>query len=207
VAWSVGALLLGMTGVAVAGAQAQNPVVVPIDSVWIDTVTQGDMKLQVRAAGTVTSAHTAALKVAEKHVQDVRQGMPVAIAFEHRKEIVAGKVAAMHPEVTNGTAIADIAIADALPPGVKVQDPVDGVIAAGALTNVVHMARPVHGQSNSRLTLFKLEPDGHTAKKVPVQFGAASVNAIEVKSGLHAGDKVIVSDMSKYERVVAIVLR
>ena len=208
VAWSLGALLLvGIAGVAVTGAQAQSPPVVSVDTVWMDTVKQGDMKLQVRAAGELTSAQTAALKVAEKHIQDVRQGMPAAIAFRNRKEIVTGKVAVVHPEVANGTRTVDVAIADALPPGVNVQEPVDATIATGALTNVVHVGRPVFAQSSSRLMLFKLEPDGHTAKKVPVQFGAASVNLIEIKSGLQPGDKVIISDMSQYDAVAVIVLR
>jgi hypothetical protein len=208
VAWSLGALLLvGIAGVAVTGAQAQSQPVVSVDSVWMDTVKQGDMKLQVRAAGELTSAQTAALKVAEKQMQNVRKGMPAAIAFRNRKEIVAGKVAVVHPEVANGTITVDVAIDDALPRGVNVQEPVDAIITVGALTNVVHVGRPVFGQPNSRLMIFKLEPDGHTAKKVPVQFGAASVNLIEIKSGLHPGDKVILSDMSQYDGVATIVLR
>jgi len=198
---------VGIAGVAVTGAHAQSPPVVSVDTVWMDTVKQGDMKLEVRAAGALTSAQTAALKVAEKQMQNVRQGMPAAIAFKNRKEVVAGKVAAVHPEVANGTITVDVAIDSALPPGVNLQEPVDATIAVGALTNVVHVGRPVSGQSNSRLMLFKLEPDGHTAKKVPVQFGAASVNLIEIKSGLRPGDKVILSDMSQYEGVAVIVLR
>ncbi len=208
VAWSVGALLLvGIAGVAVTGAQAQSQPVVSVDTVWMDTVKHGDMKLQVRAAGQLTSAQTAALKVDEKQGQDVRQGMPAAIAFRHRKEILAGQVAVVHPGVANGTITVDVAIDDVLPPGLSVQEPVDAVITTGALTNVVHVGRPVFGQANSRLMLFKLEPDGHTAKKVPVQFGAASVNLIEIKSGLQPGDKVILSDMSRYDNVAAITLR
>jgi hypothetical protein len=208
VAWSLGTLLLvGIAGVAVTGAHAQSPPVVSVDTVWMDTVKQGDMKLEVRAAGALTSAQTAALKVADKQMQNVRQGMPAAIAFKNRKEIVAGKVAAVHPEVANGTITVDVAIDSALPPGVNLQEPVDATIAVGALTNVVYVGRPVSGQANSRLMLFKLEPDGHTAKKVPVQFGAASVNLIEIKSGLRPGDKVILSDMSQYEGVAVIVLR
>jgi beta-lactamase regulating signal transducer with metallopeptidase domain len=208
VAWSMGALLLvGIAGVAATGAQAQSQPVVSVDTVWMDTVKRGDMKLQVRAAGRLTSAQTAALKVAEKQMHDVRQGMPAAIAFRNRKEIVAGKVAVVHPAVATGPITVDVAIDDALPPGVNVQEPVDAVITAGALTNVVYVGRPVSGESNGRLMLFKLEPDGHTAKKVPVQFGAASVNLIEIKSGLRPGDKVILSDMSHYDGVAAIVLR
>jgi HlyD family secretion protein len=55
--------------------------------------------------------------------------------------------------------------------------------------------------------LFKIGRDGHSAKKVPVQLGAASVNLIEIKSGLQPGDKVILGDMSQYAGVAAIVLR
>jgi multidrug efflux pump subunit AcrA (membrane-fusion protein) len=149
----------------------------------------------------------AALKVAEQHMQEVRQGMPAAIAFRNRKEIVAGKVAVMHPEVVNGTITVDVAIDVALPPGVTVQEPADGIITIGSLTNVVYVGRPAVGQSNSRVMLFKLEPDGHSAKKVPVQLGAASVNLIEIKNGLRPGDKVILSDMSQYDGVATIVLR
>jgi hypothetical protein len=207
-AGSLGALLLvGIGGVAVTGAQEQSPPVVSLDTVWMDTVKQGDMKLEVRGLGRLTSGNTAALKVAETHMQDVRQGEPAMIAFKNRKEIVGGKVTAVHPEVANGTMTVDVVIDDALPPGVNLEEPVDGTITVGGLKNVTYVGRPVFGGSNSRVMVFKLEPDGHSAKKVSVQLGAASVNLIEIKSGLQPGDKVIISDMSKYDGAAAIVLR
>jgi beta-lactamase regulating signal transducer with metallopeptidase domain len=207
-AWSLGALLLlGIAGVAVTGAQGQSQPVVNLDTVWPDTVKQGDMKLEVRGLGRLTSDHTAALKVAETQMQDVRQGEPAIIAFRNRKETVRGKVAVVHPEVANGTLTVDVAIDDALPPGINLQEPVDGIITVGGLTNVVYVGRPVFGRSNSQVTLFKLEPDSHSAKRVLVQFGATSVNLIEIKSGLQPGDKVILSDMSQYDGVGVIVLR
>jgi HlyD family secretion protein len=101
----------------------------------------------------------------------------------------------------------DVALDDALPAGVTPQEPVDGIITVGALTNVVHVGRPVIGRANSQIMLFKIEPDGHAAKKVPVQLGATSVNLVEIKSGLQPGDKVIISDMSQYDQAAAIVLR
>jgi beta-lactamase regulating signal transducer with metallopeptidase domain len=208
VAWSLGAVLLvGIAGVAVTGAQAQSQPVVNLAAVWTDTVKQGDMKLQVRGSGRLTSGQTAALKVAATQMQDVRQGAPAVIAFRNRKEIFGGKVAVVHPEVANGTMTVDVAIDDALPPGITPQESVDGIITVGLLTNVVHVGRPVSVQSHTRVMLFKLEPDGQSARKVPVQFGATSVNLIEIKSGLQPGDKVIISDMSPHDGVAAIVLR
>jgi beta-lactamase regulating signal transducer with metallopeptidase domain len=207
-ACSLGALLLlGIAGVAVPGAQGQSQPVVKLDTVWADTVKQGDMKLEVRGLGRLTSGHTAALKVAETQMQDVRQGEPAMIAFRNRKETVGGKVAAVHPEVANGTMTVDVVMDGALPPGINQQEPVDATITVGALTNVVYVGRPVFGRSNSRVMLFKIEPGGHSAKKVPVQFGANSVNLIEIKSGMQPGDKVILSDMSQYDGVGEVVLR
>jgi hypothetical protein len=127
VAGSLGSLLLvGIAGVAVTGAQEQSQPVVKLDTVWIDTVRRGDMKLEVRALGRLTSRQTVALKVAQTHIQNVRQGEPAMIAFPHRKEMVGGTVAVVHPEVVNGTLIVDVRISDALPSGVNLQEPVDG---------------------------------------------------------------------------------
>ena len=206
--WSLGALLVfGIAGVAVTGAQEQSQNAVDLHTLWLDTVKRGDVKLEVRGLGRLTSDRTAALKVAETQMREVRQGEPAIIAFPNRKETVGGKVAAVHPEVANGTITVDITLDSPLPPGTDRQAPVDGSIVVGGLTNVVYVGRPVFGKPNSRVTLFKLEPDGHSAKRVAVQLGAASVNVIEVKDGLQPGDKVIVSDMSKYDGLDAIRLR
>ena len=52
--------------------------------------------------------------------------------------------------------------------------------------------------------LFKLVGDGSEAVRVNVKLGKTSVNTVEVLDGLQLGDKVILSDMSfweKYDRV------
>ena len=117
---------------------------------------------------------------------------------------IGANTTVMHPGVVNGTMTVDVVLDGALPSGVSLQEPVDGIITVGGLTNV---GRPVFGQSNSQVTLFKLEPDGHSAKRVRVQLGAASVNLIQIKSGLQPGDKVIISDMSQYDGVGVSALR
>ena len=69
------------------------------------------------------------------------------------------------------------------------------------LTNVLYVGRPAFGNEDSTVTLFKLSPDGKTATRVPVKMGRASVNAIQVLSGLNEGDTVILSDMSRWDQV------
>jgi len=63
----------------------------------------------------------------------------------------------------------------------------------------MYVGRPVHGQSESTIGLFKLVEDGTEAVRVNVKLGRSSVNTIEILQGLNVGDKVILSDMSNWE--------
>ena len=75
----------------------------------------------------------------------------------------------------------------------------DGTIELERLNDVVFVGRPVFGQQDSTVQLFKLEADGKYANKVKVVLGRSSVNTIEIKDGLKVGDQVILSDMSAYD--------
>jgi multidrug efflux pump subunit AcrA (membrane-fusion protein) len=57
------------------------------------------------------------------------------------------------------------------------------------------------GQSNSTISLFKLVDGGTAAIRVPVQVGTRSVQSIEILHGLAPGDRVILSDMSRWDDV------
>jgi len=101
----------------------------------------------------------------------------------------------------------DVQVNGALPAGIAVQSPVDGTITIRRLSNVVYVGRPVFGKSNSEDTLFKIEPDGQTAVRIKVQYGETSVNTIQIKSGLQPGDKIILSDMSAYDKYDRVTLK
>lgn len=204
-AWVLSVLLLvAIGGVAMRAAQ---PASVARDSIWLDTVKLGDIVLEVRALGVLTSAHTAELRVAETQMKEVAAGQPATIQFQGRKETVAGILTQVRPGVTNGTMTVDLQFDGALPAGIAVQSPVDGTIAIRRLSNVVHVARPVSGKANSEDTLFKIEPDGQTAVRIKVQYGEISVNTIQIKSGLQPGDKIILSDMSAYDKYDRVTLK
>ena len=96
------------------------------------------------------------------------------------------------------------AAGDPLPPGARPDLSVDGTITLENLKDVLYVGRPVHGQSDSTIGLFKLTEDGSEATRVNVKLGRSSVNTIEILDGLKVGDKVILSDMSawdNYDRV------
>ena len=72
------------------------------------------------------------------------------------------------------------------------------------LDDVVYVGRPVFGQEESAVSLFRLDAEGDGATRTRVRLGRASVNTIEVVGGLQPGDQVVLSDMlawDEFERV------
>lgn len=145
----------------------------------------------------------AELKIAETQVKDIAIGQPAMIdtrlAGGGSNGFIEGRVARIDPSILNGTVTVDVALKGALPAGARPDLSVDGTIQLEKLDDVVFVGRPVFGQQDATVQLFKIDPDGKYAQKVKVSFGRASVNTIEVKDGLKVGDRVILSDMSAYD--------
>ncbi|MGC2888484.1 MAG: HlyD family efflux transporter periplasmic adaptor subunit [Candidatus Acidiferrum sp.] len=139
----------------------------------------------------------AEIKIAETQAKDVALGQKASI--DTRNGIVGGHVSRIDPSVVNGTVTVDVSIDEPLPPGARPDLSVDGTITIENLRNVLYVGRPVHGQSDSTIGLFKLVDDGSEAVRVNVKLGRSSVNTIEILDGLKVGDQVILSDMSAWD--------
>jgi HlyD family secretion protein len=139
----------------------------------------------------------AEIKIAETQAKDVQPGQKATI--DTRNGIVKGHVARIDPSVINGTVTVDVSIDDPLPLGARPDLSVDGTITLENLSDVLYVGRPVHGQSDSTIGIFKLVEDGSEAVRTNVKLGRSSVNTIEIVNGLKVGDKVILSDMSAWD--------
>jgi multidrug efflux pump subunit AcrA (membrane-fusion protein) len=139
----------------------------------------------------------AELKIAETQARDVQAGEPVSV--DTHNGVIAGSVMRVDPAVQNGTVTVDVKLTGELPRGARNNLSVDGTIDLERLDNVLYVGRPAFGQENSTISLFKVDGDGHDATRVPVKVGRASVNSIQVVDGLHEGDTVVLSDMSRWD--------
>jgi HlyD family secretion protein len=139
----------------------------------------------------------AELHIPETQAKDIVIGQDAQV--DTRNGIVSGKVSRIDPSVINGTITVDVRLTGACPSGCRPDLSVDGTVELERLKDVVFMGRPVFGQENSSVTLFKIDPDGKFANRVQVKLGRQSVSAIEVKEGLKVGDRVILSDMSAFD--------
>ena len=141
----------------------------------------------------------AQLQIPETQAHDVLNGQPAEI--DTHNGVVAGTVTRINPAVVNGTVTVDVQIDGTLPQGARPDLSVDGTIDLQRLHNVLHVGRPAFANENSTISLFKLDPSGNYATRVPVKVGRASVNEIQILSGLNEGDTVILSDMSRQDNV------
>jgi HlyD family secretion protein len=172
-----------------------------IDGVLVDLPLQVGQHVQpgVMLAKVVQPEHLMAeSKIAETQARDVQFGEPAAI--DTHNGIISGTVMRVDPGVQNGTVTVDVQLTSALPKGARPDLSVDGTIDLERLDNILYVGRPAFGQENSTISLFKLDADGKEAARVPVKVGRESVNSIQVFEGLHEGDTVILSDMSRWDK-------
>ena len=139
----------------------------------------------------------AEIRVAETQAKDIQIGQLATV--DTRNGVVEGKVGRIDPSVQNGTATVDVLIPGDLPKGARPDLSVDGTIELERLTEVVFVGRPAFGQERSTVGIFKLDPEGRYASRIPVKLGRSSVNTIEIVDGLRPGDRVILSDMSQWD--------
>jgi HlyD family secretion protein len=139
----------------------------------------------------------AVLRIPETQAKDIVLGQPASI--DTRNGVVQGRVARIDPAVQNGTVTVDVSLQGELPRGARPDLSVDGTIEVERLKDVLHVGRPAYGQSNSSVGLFRLVEDGHSAVRVNVELGRTSVNTVEIRGGVQPGDKVIISDMSRWD--------
>jgi HlyD family secretion protein len=135
----------------------------------------------------------ARLQITETQAKDILLGQKASI--DTRNGIVPGHVTRIDASIVNGTRTIDCKLDGPLPTGAVPDLSVDGTVEIERLADVVYMQRPVFGQPNSSVSLFKLDPDSKEATRVVVRLGRASVNATEILDGLKPGDQVILSEM------------
>lgn len=147
----------------------------------------------------------AQLKIAETQAKDIEIGQKASI--DTHNGLIPGHVMRIDPSVVNGTRTVDVKLDGPLPPGAVPDLSVEGTVEIERLADVLYVGRPVHGDADSTVGLFKLVDGGKEAVRVPVELGRVSVNSVEIRKGLQVGDEVILSDMSASDNVDRVELK
>ena len=136
------------------------------------------------------------MKVPESFARDLGIGMPAQITSNGAK--FAGEIAAVSPEVVNGEVTARVRFADGKqPPGLRQNQRLSVRVVMDTKRNVLKVERgPFVEQDGGN---FAYVVDGGSAARKPIRTGAASLDAIEITSGLQAGDRIVVSGSDQFD--------
>jgi len=147
----------------------------------------------------------AVLRIPELQAKDLQVGQ--AGSIDTHNGVIPGRVARVAPAASQGTVTVEVTLDGALPQGARPDLSIEGTIEIERLKDVLSVERPAGAQPEAIYGLFKLSEGGAAALRERVELGRASVGTIEVRGGLREGDRVILSDMSRWDGVDRIELR
>jgi len=182
-----------------AGAQSKDPEVLKA-TLSVHEVRRGNMLLRQNFPGSVTSLNPPTVTLRDPQTGVLRVGQKAYFQIKP-PTVLTGRV------VRAGPVTADVELADPLPDGTSVGSQLGAMVEVGELADVVFFDRPADAQPNSETSIFLIEPDGQHARRVPVRYGRISGPQIEIVSGLSPGDRVIVTDMSKWASYARVTLK
>lgn len=138
----------------------------------------------------------AELRIPEEQAGGISVGQKVSIDI--RPGTIAGTVRRVAGAAKQGTVKVEVELEGELPKGARADQSVDGFVEIERTPDTLHIPRPIGAQPNATVSLFRLDPKTGVATRITVRTGRASVDALEIVSGLQPGDEVILSDTSRY---------
>lgn len=76
---------------------------------------------------------------------------------------------------------------------------IGAVAELGDSRDVLLVERPVGAREGTTSSVFVVDVNGEQVRRVAVQYGRASPSLIQIVSGISAGDRIVVSDMSAWD--------
>jgi HlyD family secretion protein len=144
----------------------------------------------------------AELRVPEKQIKDVTLGQSVVVDTRNSK--ITGIVQRIDPIVNNGSVQVDIELIGDMPQDARPDLTVNGVIAIANIEDTLFVKRPMFANEDSDAFAYVLTAEGNQADKVKIHFGQTSTQYIQIISGLVAGNNIIISDVTVWEKLQSI---
>lgn len=156
---------------------------------------------QVEVGSTIAQVADPESLLAELQVPQVQAkdiALDLQVIVDTRNGLIEGRVSRIDPRVYQGNVQVDVELTSQLPKGVRADLSVTGIITIELIENTLYVERPTGSSAQSESNLFVLDPNSQIASQMSVVIGRASVNQVEIVSGLSAGDLVLISDTSAF---------
>ncbi len=155
-------------------------------------VPEGSLLAKIIQPGTLK----AVLKVPESQAAEVSIGQAGYIAIRNQR--LRASVTRKDASAQNGTVTVELEFQEKLPPTAVPDLAVEGYIETERLRDVLFVGRPAYITTSAPLGIFVMQRGSSLAERRSVQFGRTSISFVEVAKGLRVGERVILSDMTRW---------
>ena len=137
------------------------------------------------------------IKVPESFARDLGIGMPAQVSSAGRQW--PAEVSAVSPEVVNGEVNARLRFADGnQPPGLRQNQRLSARIVLDTREDVLMVERGPFLEQDGGNSAYVVQ--NGSAQRRPIQVGASSLSAVEILSGLEAGERIVVSGADQFQQ-------
>jgi HlyD family secretion protein len=162
------------------------------------TVRRGDVLARIADL----SAYRVEASISDVHAAKLAAGMRARVTLEGAA--IGGTIDTVDPRIVNGVVKFYVTLDQPAHPRLRNNLRVDVAVITGSRGNTLVVRRGALGRTNATQA-FVIRDDA--AVRVPVRYGLAGTDQIEIVEGLSAGDEVVISDISEYEDVAELRLK
>ncbi len=136
------------------------------------------------------SAFEVQARVSESFARDLQPGMPGEIGVNG--QVFPAHVSAISPEVVDNQVAARLRFDGPMPPQLRQSQRLSVRVLLDRREHVLSVAAGRFVDESGGAAAYVLRADG-VAERVPVRLGARGADRVEIVSGLHEGDRVVIS--------------
>lgn len=175
------------------------------------TGTVGDLAVNQHAAVTRNqplmtvvdlSAFEVEIEVPQEYADDLAVGTVAEISLGGSTH--PGRIAAVSPEVQDNQVRGRVRFDPPVPQGLRQNQRVSARLVLESIDDALLVKRGPFVDSGNGSLAYVVE--GNLAARRPIRTGASSIAAVEILSGLEAGDTIVISDLAQFEGAGTVLL-
>lgn len=153
----------------------------------------------------VMSEYKVHTSLSEYYIDRITTGLPAHIQYQDDKFPL--RISKVVPEVSDRSFPCDLVFTGKKPSNIRLGKSYRVQIELGKPETAVIIPRGDFYQATSGRWIYRLSPDGKTARKVDIEIGRQNPQQYEILSGLKPGDRVLISGYDKFGEIEELVIK
>lgn len=153
----------------------------------------------------VLSEYKMHVSLPEYYIDRIVTDLPASIQYQNDKFPL--RISKVVPEVKDRNFNCDLIFTDEKPSNIRLGKSYRVQIELAKPETALVIPRGDFFQSTSGHWIYRLSPDGKTARKIDIEIGRQNPQQYEILSGLNPGDKVIINGYDRFDDTEVLVIK